>query len=1507
MSSLLKPRRRRPRRRPYSVLDLGALEILEDRTLLSPLTIAQENQRTGTSPSQWDIVNGAGDPTLQGFSTDISVDVGQTVFFKINDTALAPYHVDIYRMGYYQGNGARLVTTVSSSQTTRTVQPAPLSDPNTGEVDAGNWSVSASWAVPVDATSGIYFANLVREDTGNASRIVFVVRNDASHSQILFQTSDSTWQAYNTWGTGSTWGKNAYGGNSLDQGSFAGTSSSQTPGRAYAVSYNRPLTIDGGSGGFGDYNSVFHAEYPMVRWLESNGYDVSYFTDVDASRYASLILNHQIYMDVGHDEYISGQQRSNIQGALAAGVNLAFFSGNEVYWKTYWASSLDSSATSYRTLVCYKDSTDSQLLDPNNPTDWTGTWRDTRFSPPADGGQPENALTGNLYMDDRTNVDLGIPLQVPYADSGSWFWKNTAVANLQPGGQPATLGQYIVGYEVNEDLDNGFRPAGLIDLSSTTFSTASRVVVPWGTVVGQGTGTHSLTLYRAASGALVFGAGTAQWSWGLDGNHNDTTTTPDPSIQQATVNLLANMGAQPATLQAGLKPATASTDHTAPTSTITSPAPGASFPDGTAVTITGTATDAGGGVVAGVEVSVDGGQTWHPATGGANWSYTWVPNGLGSVTIKSRAVDDSGNLEVPSAGVSVSMSGPFSLWSSATIPSTLNDSDSTPQEVGVRFTSDVAANILGLRFYKGPTNTGTHVGSLWTAGGTLLNQATFTNETASGWQQVNFTSPVAISPNTVYVASYYTSVGHYASDDYYFLNHGVTNGPLHAPADGVNGLQGVFAPGSSSTFPTQSYHSANYWVDVVYSPISSDTTPPSAPGNLTATGSLGTAQLTWTASTDNVGVTGYNVYRSTTSGFTPSSSNLIGSATSTSYTDSGLAAGTYYYLVTAHDAAGNTSAQSNQASAAVTADTTPPTVALTAPTNNATVSGTVSVSATATDNVAVASVQFTLDGNNLGSPVTTAPYSLSWDTTTATNGSHTLGAIARDTSGNQASATAVAVTVSNAGFAGQVAAYSFDEGSGTTANDSSGNGNTGTIANATWVPGKYNSALKFTGATNSMVTISDSASVNLTTGMTLEAWVNPSSLSNSLGGNWDAAISKDHQNSSNDISYALYAATGTGTAPAVHILVGSTDYGAQGTSVLSLNTWTFLAATYDGTTLKMYVNGTLVGSQTVAGSIFTTTDPLHIGGDWDSEMFTGSIDNARIYKAALTPSQITTDMNTGVGPVQPPSAPGNLTATGSVGKVSLSWSASVGNPAIAGYTIYRSTTSGFTPSTSNQIGQTTATSFTDSGLAAGTYYYLVTAQDTSGNTSVPSNQASAAVSADTTPPTVALTAPTNNATVSGTVSVSATATDNVAVASVQFTLDGNNLGSPVTAAPYSFSWNTTTAANGSHTLGAIARDTSGNQASATAVTVTVSNDTTPPTVALTAPTNNATVSGTVSVSATATDNVAVAGVQFTLDGSNLGSEVTAAPYSFSWNTTTAANGSHTLDAIAYDTSGNHTT
>ncbi len=182
---------------------------------------------------------------------------------------------------------------------------------------------------------------------------------------------------------------------------------------------------------------------------------------------------------------------------------------------------------------------------------------------------------------------------------------------------------------------------------------------------------------------------------------------------------------------------------------------------------------------------------------------------------------------------------------------------------------------------------------------------------------------------------------------------------------------------------------------------------------------------------------------------------------------------------------------------------------------------------------------------------------------------------------------------------------------------------------------------------------------------------------------------------------------------------------------------------------------------------------------------------------------------------------------------------------------------------------------------------------------------------DTTNPTVAITAPTNGTTVSGTTTLSATASDNVGVAGVQFKVDGANFGAEDTSSPYTASWNTTSFSNGSHTVTATARDAAGNVASST-VTVTVSNqgvptDTTPPIVAVSAPAGGATVSGTTTVSATASDNVGVVGVQFKLDGANLGAEDTSAPYSTPWNTTSSANGPHTLTAVARDAAGNSTT
>jgi hypothetical protein len=775
--------------------------------------IVCENQKPGNPSSEWDVA-GVGDTTIEGFATDISVNKGDTVRFKI-DTPATVYRLDIYRLGYYGGAGARKIATIR--RTTPQGQPPCMTDTASGLVDCGNWSESLNWAVPADAMSGIYVAKAVREDRASAgSHIVFVVRDDASQADILFQTSDTTWQAYNR-----------YGGNSLYVGG-PGTS----PARAYKVSYNRPFTTRGAT----PEDWLFNAEYPMVRWLESNGYNVVYSTGVDTDRRGAVALQqHRMFMSVGHDEYWSAGQRANVEAARNAGVHLAFFSGNEIFWKTRWEDSIDGSGTPYRTLVSYKETHANRVLDPADPPIWTGTWRDPRFSPPADGGRPENALTGNLFTVNDSGTSFS--LQVPEAKGKLRFWRNTSVATLAPNAT-ATLGTNIIGYEWDQDIDNGARPPGLFQLSSTTINGAS-VLQDFGSTYASGTATHTLTLYRHASRALVFGAGTIQWSWGLDANHDRDPSVPSVPMQQATVNLLADMGTQPGSLQSGLVSASPSADAVAPVSTITSPSSGASVPVGQLVTITGTSADTGGGIVGGVEVSVDGGTSWRRATGTSSWTYAWTPAAQGSVTLKSRAVDDSGNIESPSAGNTVTVTPrdcPCSIWSPSNAPTVASDPDTAAIEVGVKFRADVSGFITGLRFYKSSANTGTHIGNLWANNGTLLATATFGSETASGWQQVNFGTPVSISANTIYVASYHTNVGRYAADEGFFATAGVDNAPLHAVATTVS-ANGVYRYGATG-FPTNTFNATNYWVDVVFTPGTSppsDTTPPTvtafAPGD----------------------------------------------------------------------------------------------------------------------------------------------------------------------------------------------------------------------------------------------------------------------------------------------------------------------------------------------------------------------------------------------------------------------------------------------------------------------------------------------------------------------------------------------------------------------------------------------------------------------------------------------------------------------------------------------------
>lgn len=349
--------------------------------------------------------------------------------------------------------------------------------------------------------------------------------------------------------------------------------------------------------------------------------------------------------------------------------------------------------------------------------------------------------------------------------------------------------------------------------------------------------------------------------------------------------------------------------------------------------------------------------------------------------------------------------------------------------------------------------------------------------------------------------------------------------------------------------------------------------------------------------------------------------------------------------------------------------------------------------------------------------------------------------------------------------AGLVAAYSFNEGAGTAIADASGSSNSGTVSGASWTgQGVYGSALSFDGS-NDLVTVSDAGSLDLTTGMTLEAWVYPTALSG-----WRTVILKE---TSGNLSYALYAHD---DAPQPAAYIGGTS--VSGSGALPLNTWTHLATTYDGGTFRLYVNGVQAGSGS-AGTISPSNAALRIGGNnvW-GEWFQGRLDEIRIYNRALTSGEIQTDMNTPIDG-SPPASSCDLTQNGAVEaddvylsvdmalgstpctadivglgvcnvivtqrivnaalgqpcvtggggqpqSVLLSWIASP-SPNIAGHNVYRATTSGG-PYTKLNSSLVASTQFSDTTVQGSqTYYYVVTAVDTGNLESAYSNQATAVV------------------------------------------------------------------------------------------------------------------------------------------------------------------------------------
>jgi hypothetical protein len=409
------------------------------------------------------------------------------------------------------------------------------------------------------------------------------------------------------------------------------------------------------------------------------------------------------------------------------------------------------------------------------------------------------------------------------------------------------------------------------------------------------------------------------------------------------------------------------------------------------------------------------------------------------------------------------------------------------------------------------------------------------------------------------------------------------------------------------------------WVQLI-SPF--DTTPPTPPTGLVATADGVTISLQWAPSVDNTAVAHYNVYRSTFANVTPTPGNWRARTTGTSYKDVGIGPGTHFYVVDAQDPAGNVSAPSNQASVAVVLDTTPPFVAVTSPLEGTTLSGTVTLEANASDNGAVAGVQFLVDGSPAGTEDTLWPSSASWNSAMVDNGMHVLAARARDTAGNVRISQDVTVVVDNAAPqpAGLVAAYHFNDGGGETTADASGNGHTGTVTNdATWTAsGRFGGAFSFDGF-NDRIDVPASAALDLTGGFTLEAWVYPT------GSGWQTIILKE---AGIFLSYGLYASGGI-AEPSIWINDGNGDDWTTGTTALAPNAWTHVAATFDGAALTLYVNGVPVSRTVATRPVVASAGALRIGGNtiW-GEHFRGSIDEVRIYNRALSGAEIQQDMGT---------------------------------------------------------------------------------------------------------------------------------------------------------------------------------------------------------------------------------------------------------------------------------------
>jgi len=467
--------------------------------------ITRENAKPGTS--DWRIDRPALDGEVQAYAGQVSVQPGETLDVYVSTkTAGAKYEADVYRMGWYGGAGARNVRSIRNIDGENQGRWDPLrglQECKTCKFDPATLLVEASWKrslqikVEKDWVSGYYLVKLHELASNTSTYAIFIVRDDASEAPIVVQASTNTWQAYNTWGDASL-----YGSIGADRQYVANTR------RAYRVSYDRPYdpTLSGAR------NEFFGWEYNYVRWAESQGYDMTYTTNVDVSLGSAALTNHKLFVSLGHDEYWTKQHRDAGESARDAGENEAFFSGNEAYWQGRLEAS--SAGVKSRVLTVYKDA----ALDPlarTNPKEATVKFADPPVS------RPQSMLSGVAF---GSNIEQGYVAWRPMA-LDSWVFTGSGVT-----GQDSFPG--IVGYEYDHPAVADQRPAGLQIIGLSAVS---------------GSDTSVSAMYVASSGATVFAAGTIAWSWGLDDfGHEDRGTFADDRLRRITKNILDRLGAPPA-------------------------------------------------------------------------------------------------------------------------------------------------------------------------------------------------------------------------------------------------------------------------------------------------------------------------------------------------------------------------------------------------------------------------------------------------------------------------------------------------------------------------------------------------------------------------------------------------------------------------------------------------------------------------------------------------------------------------------------------------------------------------------------------------------------------------------------------------------------------------------------------------------------------------------------------------------------------------------------------------